>query len=303
MKAYLLLILAATLRLNCLHKQNKEGLSYVKIFTIYPPDTVTAYNKGLGIANYAYYNPQTDSFLYRELRDTDPTGLNLNQYKTYTGILNNPVYVDTMLNLLQALSKYKNGKIPEDHPDGGTYCGPEFYVEYRDGKGEHFNLFILENNDTLDQFSAFFHRLPSLSWQKKLVSNNIVKADTEVVTAVKKLGLYEKQQTPYIPLPCEPGIDKNKIYGSWRMVNNGHWEPDTYYKTTFKRNGTCSFEHIKAGVSTSRGTPQRFILSTKQDTLILKIGTSRCRVLKLTETCLEYAGIDRLKYMVRCNRL
>ena len=75
-------------------------------------------------------------------------------------------------------------------------------------RGIHNYTFITDQNDTLYQFDYFLHHLLKLPWKRRQVDNSILCNHSVVVEATKKLGLYEKIETPYIPLSCEAGIDK-----------------------------------------------------------------------------------------------
>lgn len=294
-----LFIVYVILLWGCSSDRNEVDFTTIKVFTTYSADTVTAYNKDMGVADYLFYDSKTDSLIYRDLTDIDP-----NQYKTYVGRFNNKRYTDTLLNLVRALRKYNNGIIPVEIDTTATYCGPEYYVEYQDDKGEHHNLFILDGNDTLEQFSGFFSRLKRLPWKKTQVRNSIIKSDSEVVTAMRKVGLYEKQETPYVPLPCDSVIDKTKIYGAWRTVGNRYNRSiHSYSKVTFKQDGFYLFEEIKEGRSTGVKSG-RFLLNAKDNTFIIKASKEyKYKVLKLTETCFEYFKEGDSEDVMRFDRL
>ena len=300
MKAYFpaIVLLILILNFNCRH--NVSDFSYIKVFIWNSADTITAYNKDLGVASYAYYDLNKDSVVYRDLVSVDP-----NRYETYIGQLQNQHYVDTIRNLLRVLQRHANGLLLDTVPSGATYCGPDFYVEYRDEKGEHFHDFILVGgSDTLDQFAGFFGRIPSLPWKRKLVSNSLVNSDTEAVSAMKKLGEYDKWETPYIPMMCDSTIDKTKIFGSWRVIRIGKNRFNNYQKLTFERNGIYKYEKIKEGIS-SFAVSGTYKLNPKNNILTVNTGENKLtfKVLRLTDSCFQYMEREKPERITRLDKL
>lgn len=158
----------------------------------------------------------------------------------------------------------------------------------------HENTFIIWQNNNLEQFSDFFHRLLKLSWERKVVDNRIINGDSEIVNAAKRLGLYEKISTPYIPLPCEPGIDFTKIFGTWRTVGNWYDNSADFYKLTSTKKGVCYTEKIEDG-SPKKRTSAKFLVNTRDTIFTIKtdIAEYRYMILKLTESCFEYRSEDK----------
>ena len=297
MKEYSIVIAVAFLCLTC-SNEHKVDFNYFKVFTTYSADTMTAYNKDMGIANYAYYEPKTDSFFYRDLTGIDPS-----QYESFTGHLKNKSYIDTIRNLINELRKYKDGIIPDSYLGDAIYCGPEFYVEFNDNKGQHCYLFTLNGNKVFDQFDNFFRRLPALPWKKKAVSNNMINANTEVVAAMTTLGIYQKRKVPYIGSPCGPGIKMDKIYGTWRSVSQRYKDPGYYWKMTFKTNGICEFERIRDGKSTA-SHQSNFAADSKVKAFIFKShdGITKLNILKLSDSCFEFTR-NKSSIVERLDRL
>jgi len=284
----LLFFCLAAFGLRCRTHDQASDLLSVKVFVFYSADSITAFNKDLGISNYLYYDFESDSILYRNLIDVNPINVNPNRYETYVGHLDNEDYVDTIRHLLRVLSRHKNGIIPDSAPDGAVYCGPDFYVEYRDKSGEHYHEFILVGNDTLNQFSHFFGNLPALRWKRNLVSNTVVNPDSEVVTAMKKLELYDERETPYIPLQCDSGIVAS-IVGSWRFVNSANKKVHTFSKLIFSKNGVYMWEKIRENKPTFR-VSGRYVYDVSRSKLTIRTGASNLqfKVLTLTANCLRY---------------
>ncbi len=293
---YLLIFIAFV---GCKAKQSLADVEYVKVLSFGRAETITAYNKGLGLYAYAFFQPKNDSLVKRVVTD-----INENAYVTWSGKLGNPAYTDTINRLLAALKKYPNPITFDTTYTGDTYCGPELYVEYKDKKGIHYYDFILNHDDTLNQFCHFFNRLEALPWPKRVVDNKVVNVDEEAVTAVKRLGFYEKREAPYIPLVCEGGIAKSKIYGVWRQIGiypESHME--RFIKLTINKNGTWIVEKIREGKTMSR-REGRFTLSPKENTFVMKFdgGKEKSSIIKLSDNCFECKTIGR-DYSVRYDRL
>ena len=299
MKRYLVIVVIVILQSGCLSQENENDFSYIKVFIFNSADSLTAYNKDLGIVSYMYYDLKIDSIIYKDAIAFEPS-----RYETYVGHLNNKQYVDTIRSLVRVLSRHKNGVLPDSVSSDAVYCGPEFFVEYHDTKGEHYHVFILVGNDTLNQFSGFYSRLPSLPWQKKIVNNNLVNSDNEVVAAMRKLDLYDQLETPYIPLPCGVGIDKTKIVGEWRFIGGTNKKTNTYSKLTFRQNGLYVWEKVRESKSTERGRG-RYKMNSRTNTLIINTGNKelRYKVLTLTRTCLRYMKQGGTENVQNLNRL
>jgi hypothetical protein len=306
MKILLAIMIASFLHLSCSNRQSERDFLYIKVISTGLADTFTVYNKGLGLNNYAYYDFGKDSLIYRYVIDVD-LERDMNEYKTYVGHLADPQYLDTIRNLIQFLKGYGNGIIFDTIPDGDTYCGPEFYVEFEDSEGLHYNLFTLNGNDTLSQFSNFFYRLPTRPWQKKEVGNGMVRADNEIVHAMNRLGLYEKRQTPLIPQLCEEAIDLTKILGTWRKVESRYEDTTSYYtKITFGKNGAYTREEVENNKSKTR-KQGRYILNSKDSTFVVITDTVtlKYKIEKLTDHCFEamrMSGMDGTR-LLRLRRL
>jgi len=254
----------------------------------------------MGIGNFAYYNFQTDSLIYQELIDIEPV-----KHKTYAGLLNNQAYVDSLQALVNVLSQIKNGVLPDKFADsGGTYCGPEYYVEFTDEGGEHYYLFILDGNDTVDAFNRFFYRLPELSWKKESVSNHYVNQDKEIVAAMKKVGVYEQVESPYIPQPCSAGNTASHLFGTWREINfTAKNKVRDYYRVTLTKEGKWVRETLYDGKAEYR-KEGKFVLSKDRKGITWEIEghVYRYTILKLSDYCMEMKN-DEDNSMIRYDRL
>jgi hypothetical protein len=288
MRNHLLWILLILLQLNCSTNHQKDDIEYIKVITFAPADTVTSFNKGQGLFRYLYYDPRKDSVIVRI-----PTSINSDTiiYQTTIGEFNNSRYVDTLLSAVKTLGRENVGIIPDrsGYEDAG-YSGPTFYFEFKDKDGLFYYYFQLDINDTLKRFSDFYHRLNELSWKRKIVENALVNSDSETVTAFKRLGVYEKIESFYIPLSCVPGIDFSKVYGDWRSIGNEHSrEQNKYLKLSLNRNGTFSYGWVPTD-SSSIIISGTYKLNVKNNTITLDNSQSKLiyQVVKLSETCFEY---------------
>jgi hypothetical protein len=285
--------------LGCSTKDRVDDIIYIKMLTEGSADSITVYNKGVTLHNFLYYEPQKDSVVYRFIQKADPL-----QYKTYVGRFENSQYMDTILNLVSFLRDYRNGHLPPPKYDDPMYCGATFYVEFKDQKGIHYKTFITEG-DTLSQFSDFFHRLESLPWQRKVVGNNILNEDREIVDVMKGVGTYNEIETPYIPLPCEKGIKLELLYGKWKTIGGQHENANiSYWTNSIDKGGSWKIERINKGISKPGYVGN--IISIDNDFSIKvksKHGIAALKILNLTENCLEYRNesngniwrLDRMK--------
>lgn len=303
MRYHLILILLIVLHLGCSTNHYEDEVEYIKIITFSDADSVTLYNKGRGLFRYLYYNPKKDSVILRV-----PVHIHSDTvtYKTSIGQFNNKRYLDTLLSAVKTLRRESVGVVPDRSGYSGDagYSGPTFYFEFKDKHGLFYYNFQLDINDTLNRFSDFFHRLDELSWKRGTVKNSLINSDSETVTAFKRLGVYEKIDGHYVPLPCESGIDFSKIYGNWRSVGNKYnWELKRYLKLTLSNNGTFSFVRLPTD-SSSIIVSGTFILNAKRNTVTLNRNQSKriYKILKLSETCFEYIDVEKSD-TIRMDRL
>jgi hypothetical protein len=301
MKILLVITIALFLHLSCSNRQSSTDFLYIKVITTDLADTITAYNKGFGLVHYAYYDVGKDSLIYRDPVDFD-SKRNLGKYKTYVGRLAAPQYLDTIRSLIRILKRHGNGAIPDNLPEGSTYCDPELYVEYADSEGVHYNSFILDN-DTLRQFGYFIFGLSTLPLEKREVSNGMVRADQEVVHAMKRFGLYQERETPIAPALCGGTVDLKKFVGAWRMIVRYEQKPGCYTKINVGRNGAFTWAEVDGDKSKilSQG---RYILNSKDSTFVFKAGSvaNKYKIEKLTDICFEAMSVDGNEFL-RLERL
>jgi hypothetical protein len=302
MQICLLPIAALFLFLGCLQekKPRKASFSEIKVMVVTSgADDVTAYNKGLLITDYVYYNVATDSLIYRELTDIEPY-----RFKTYTGVLDNQQYIDSFQALVNVLKQLPNGEQPDRFADDGAMDSRiPFYVEFKDSDGEHFYYFL---NDSLRAFEEFFFRLPDRPWKKEAVDNNLINVDEEAVTAIKKVGMYEKIEPPYIAQPCVPGNARALVYGSWREVyTSGRNRMQDYIKLTLTKGGKWIRVGLSKGKVYHRWEEGKFTLSTDRKMILVDFGNGveKYHVLKLSETCMELKGEGQFAKIKRYDRL
>jgi hypothetical protein len=285
--------------LGCTSDHNERAdFSYFKVVTSGSADSITAFNKGLGTGSYVYYDPIKDSLIFQYQYASDPV-----QYKTFFSRLGRGAYVDTIANTIKALRKYKHGLLPFRVSEGSTYCGPVLYVEFKDHQGFHYYNFILTgDNDTLEQFGSFYENLPTLPLNKHQVSNNLIKRDSEMVAVVKNFGLYDKIEVPYIPLPCDSGIDMTKLYGTWRAVDEYYKRKNNYHVLTINKEGLSSMEEIREGKTIKCHSGK--ILVNERDKTITFLDNEKVHkfiIVKLSQNCLVYKNENGI-YVERYDR-
>lgn len=296
MKQSVCLIICLIGLIGC--SNNHHHYNYIKILTITKTDSVTDLNKGLKTENFLYYSPESDYAIFRFARPAEPE-----TYHTYTGHFRKKEFADTIASLVSLLKHNKEVFVPVSLDTNGMYCGPLFYVEYSDSTGLHYNKFIIDRNDTLDNFCDFFYRLEELSWHKELVNNTTVDETGEIVKMLKGTGSYEKIVKPYVPLPCEKRIEPDKLYGSWRTIGDEFM--DTSYKydiykidksgllTIFKVENGKTTQEVVVKIKSVKGN----LIETeyKQKITILEI-------INLTDNCFEFR-FEQKKRNLRLDRL
>lgn len=282
---------------GCMAKQPLAGIEYVKVLSFGLPDSITAYNKGFGLGGYACYQPESNSILCRFPRTIDP-----GVYIIQADRVENRSYVDTFSRLIDALRSYPSHFTFDTTYTGDTYCGPELYVEYKDANGVHCNVFILGRDKVLNQFCHFFSRLSLDTTCKRTENAKRIDVDEEVVSALKRVGVYEQKESLYIPLQCEAGVNKEKIFGDWRSITLGKNHLTRYRRITFNRNGTWSSERV---LDNDRSDKKSGTFSfTGHSRLIMKNDAFKTTyiVLKLSDNCFEIRPTDR-EYSSRYDRL
>ncbi len=300
MKRCLIILSFSVLFFTCSTKQKSDTIDYIKIITFCSPDTVTLYNKGLGLENFVYYEPAKDSLIYKELIDIDTI-----KHKTYIAKLEGTNYIDSFINLVNALKKYGNGTIADttQHGNDYAYCGPIFYVEYKTNKEIHYKYFMIDKDQAFNRFSHFFFHLREYPLKRKFVDNKLVNGDKEMVAAMVRLGKYERMEVPYIPNTCEDGVDHKKIFGSWRAVGKEFNYKDIYLKLTFTPNETCFLRHVNRGVEKSKKGEGKFFIDKKDNILTITAMETgevfKYWLLKVTDSCLvmkDLRGNSEMKY-------
>lgn len=260
-------------------KQQSSDIDYIKVIAFTDADTVTLYNKGIGLHTFAYYEPGNDSIIYAHKINSDTA-----KYETFTFDLKETTYRDSFLNVMKALQKYGTGNTLDT---AFHYCVDPIYLEYKTNNKTSYHYFV-ERDDTIDIFTNLFFSLASRPIVKQNVGTNTVNFQSEAVNAMKMIGEYDKIEEPYIPASCNDGIDKRKIYGSWRSVYEGFNSRNTFKKVTFNKNGTYFFEDIDKGVVYKRTKMLEFDMPDGDDLFVVKTKGQEAKlpILKLTDSCL-----------------
>ena len=174
---------------------DKPNPHYIKVVVFGPADSLTNYNKGVGLSMYSYMDLNTDSIIYRFVSNIEPKY----QYTTYIGRIKDLNQNDSIIGAISALKHILNGVIKETVQPipNSTYCGSEFYIEYRYGAKEKY-VFYLESklDKRLEKFNRYFYKLQSNHWISKVVNNNLINSDSIAIPALKRIGYYDSLAAP-----------------------------------------------------------------------------------------------------------
>ncbi len=279
----LLLLLA-----GCAQSNGKVDFEYIKV--IY---------SGYGNYGYAYFDPVKDSLVYQITYAE-----NTLTHKTLKGRIANSHLLDIFINTVRTLKQFKNGSITMPLDEGDFYCGPSIYTEFKDKQGVHFYSYVLDINDTLDQFVHFYENLQNLKWKKRKVKSELVDFKREIKSANTKMLSTFKTRTFYFALSCSTGIDFTKLYGSWRFVSDSvSRTKDEHSKLTIKNNGTCIFERMLQDSILKRFVG-KVSLNTADSSLVFTENGKKYRY-KLTQlcaNCLQYQT-EKTGAIIRLDRL
>lgn len=103
---------------------------------------------------------------------------------------------------------------------------------------------------------------------------------------MKNIGDYQKMADPYIPVSCAEGVDKNKIYGTWRSTSKKFNYKDRFTRLTLTPKGACFFESIVDGKVWKKGAVVKFNLYSTNNALMIGTNERKFAILKLTDSCL-----------------
>jgi hypothetical protein len=284
MKPSLIIVIIASFICGCNQPHKQADYSYVKVFTtIGAVDSLNAVNKGWGIENYLFYDPNKDSFVFRRIVSVEPL-----RYETYIGRISETPYFDSLQYLVKALRHRKEQSLYEE-TEGAVYCGPNYYAEFKDSTGLRYFNYPSYVNDTIGTASNLLFRLASLPWDKDRVVNNLVNADLEIAEALKKLGYYSDYATPTSPASCPITVNKEKIYGTWKLFEDRFPRTiGTYTTMTFTKKGEYIIKFYHEGKSDGRDLGKfRFDSDGKGALHIFPKKNISCKVLKLEDKCME----------------
>jgi hypothetical protein len=295
MKSLIIIVVICSLQISCTNKSNRSDFDYFKIVTLWTADSLTRFNKGVGLGDYAYFDPKRDSAIIRLFKDypiiDTISNLRHGVYRTFVGRVTDSHYLDTLVNLTNLLKRYPNGDINSFTNIGAMYCGPEFFIEFKDFDGLHYYTFVLDGNDTLENFSRSFYSFENLPWKVDTVSNLLLNGDSIAVATLNVLGRYTNREVPYLPDTCGPEIDYSKIFGVWRTPSTIN-RPDssTYNKLSITEDGTITSEFIRKGISDGKKNQARLEINKKSNLFFVKTdnGQFKYNILKLSTKCFEY---------------
>lgn len=296
-KAFFISLVVGLIGFGCKNDDNDHKVEYIKIVDFGAPETVNLNNKGRGLGSFVHYEPAKDSFVFRHITDIDSVN-----YVTIVANLNGSHFDDSLYLLIEALGRYKDGYIYGTNTSGDAYCGPSYYVEYKKNGNVHYNYFILNGDDTLSKFSHFYNHMNYVTLNPTYVDNNVINEDEEVVNALKRMGVYDNIEYPYIPKKCGKGIDKAKIIGSWRLIQNELNQKHNFTRLVFTTEDSCFYETVRSDTLRRRIWAAVFYMNAGKNTLSIRykdqIRTSK--ILNLTDSCM---AVEEHGKIVEYNKL
>jgi hypothetical protein len=187
------------------------------------------------------------------------------------------------LNIAKTLQKLKPGNIVDTT---FLYHADPIYIEYSIDNKVYYHYFI-QNGDTINNFCNLVFNFSHRSLKKNNLSNNLYAIDTQAVNAMKRVEEYDKKEEPYIPVSCDDSINKEKVYGSWRLIYQGFNHKNTFTKAIFSKNGTYFFEKVREGIGHKRPEILNFSIQPRDSLFIVtnKGQESTLTILKLTDNC------------------
>ncbi len=232
------------------NKLDLNTSSYIKVIINGDAIKPNAYNKGLGMDYYSYFDLHSDSLLYLYPEFTESIDRNVLVNHAFKGKLDNAKFRDTVLHLFYSLDWRPVGSI-HNIPDGSVNCGWEYYVEFNVGEKIKYYVVTAGVSDTLDRFLNFFQRLEHSAWTKQTINPNIINIDNEVVAEMKRFGSYDKREVPYLFPECDNGIDFTKLVGRWRKVGTDYHstKKDRFLSYTLNSDRTFALQRYTGGKS------------------------------------------------------
>lgn len=206
-----------------------------------------AYNKGVGTAYYLDFNPINNSvvYLYPEYRTEEIPLSYINH--GFIGKFDSR-FQDRLMLLKNALNWRSVGSV-DSIQEGSTYCGWEYFVEYKDGPDYKYYSVTQAVSDTLDMFFDFLRDLENSKWTRVSLNPKLVHIDDEVVVSLTRCGLYDKLEVPYLFPQCDSGVDFTKLAGRWRTVGPNHrsTEKNKFYSHTLNSDSTFRLHKYNNG--------------------------------------------------------
>ncbi len=232
------------------NKLDLNTSSYIKVIINGDAIKPNAYNKGLGMNYYSYFDLRSDSLFYLYPEFTESIDRNILVNHAFKGKLDNPKFRDTLQQLFYSLDWRPVGSIHNMH-EGSVYCGWEYYVELRVGENIKCYAVTAGVSDTLDRFLNFFQRLEHSAWTKQSINPNIINIDNEVVAEMKRLEYYDKREVPYLFQECDNEIDFKKLVGRWRKVGTDYHSTnkDRFLSYTLNSDLTFAIQRYTGGES------------------------------------------------------
>jgi len=117
----------------------------IELITLGPSDSVTTFNKGLGISTYCYINLENDSvfIMHKSIFDSP------RKRESFSGTIKQLALNDTIIKGLLALDKLPSGEIQKTKtPTNAMYCGPTIYLKYTRNKTINIYFYTTSHLDT-----------------------------------------------------------------------------------------------------------------------------------------------------------
>lgn len=279
-------------------KQPAVEPHYMQLLYFGTADSITAYNKGVGLYGTLRMDLTNDSVVYQTILDL--TGSRLH---TYAWKVNQLIENDTVADAIKVIKELPD-HIRYDNliPDGVGYCWPKVYLEYVQG-GRTKRLFL--NGVHGQKLGALYHyymeldeRLPNLEKAPRRAINK----DSIVVTALKNLGIYDSvgvRRNAYVPLSCDKGIEFEKLVGSWRSISDEYNAAAfEYWIHKIDSAGNWTVYRVDCNDTTLRYSRRVKTINRKKFLIELTRedgpGPGLLEVLTLTDNCFEFRTGDQL---------
>jgi hypothetical protein len=290
------LICAGLLTLGACRSGDREAgeATSIRVFAVGSAEKPSRFNKDQGAHLFAFYDLEKDSLLFRYKLMNDG-----NNFRTVADQL--PASDrDSFRIFAQALGHYPEGIIPVSGLEGSTYCGGTYVAAISYGKRTRYYHFIPLVNDTIDRFEHFLLNLRSRKWDDRVVPNERIAVDSEVVGMWKGTGYYDSLPEPYIVADCPQGVDLSQLKGTWRSISDAlSNRSNSFLQLEFAEGGQGTLKRVHSG-KVQRSVPFRYLLDKERNSITTKTdyGTLNYQIRQLSGSCCVLIGPrgDSIRY-------